>query len=181
MLANVLVITAGSVFLMWLGELITEYKIGNGVSLIIFAGIMSRLPQEVSTAFLNYDPAMLPTYIAFIILSIIVIAGVVFVNEGERKIPVSYAKQVRGNKMYGGVSTYLPLRVNQAGVIPIIFAISLLLFPQFFAQAASIFSPNSFSSTNLMSTLKPSIGPTVLALCTSTPSITPFNIILTPL
>jgi preprotein translocase subunit SecY len=141
MVANVTIITAGSVFLMWLGELISEYKIGNGVSLIIFAGIVSRLPQEVSTAFLNYDPGMLPTYIAFIVLSIIVIAGVVFVNEGERKIPVSYAKQVRGNKMYGGVSTYLPLRVNQAGVIPIIFAISLLLFPQFFAQAASIISP----------------------------------------
>lgn len=141
MIANVMVITAGSVFLMWVGELISEYKIGNGVSLIIFAGIVSRLPQEVSTAFLNYDPGMLPTYIAFIVLSIIVIAGVVFVNEGERKIPVSYAKQVRGNKLYGGVSTYLPLRVNQAGVIPIIFAISLLLFPQFFAQAASIISP----------------------------------------
>lgn len=144
MLANVFVITAGSIFLMWVGELISEYKIGNGVSLIIFAGIVSQLPQEVSTAFLNYDPAMLPTYIAFIVLSIIVIAGVVFVNEGERKVPVSYAKQVRGNKIYGGVNTYLPLRVNQAGVIPIIFAISLLLFPQFFAQISSIVSP-SFS------------------------------------
>ncbi|MEK7651258.1 MAG: preprotein translocase subunit SecY [Patescibacteria group bacterium] len=138
---NVIVVTAGSIFLMWIGELISEYKIGNGVSLIIFAGIVSQLPQEVSSAFFNYNPAMLPTYIAFVVLSIIVIAGVVFVNEGERKIPVSYAKQVRGNKMYGGVNTYLPLRVNQAGVIPIIFAISLLLFPQFIAQAASIFSP----------------------------------------
>ena len=85
---------------MWIGELISEYKIGNGVSLIIFAGIVSQLPQEVSSAFFNYNPAMLPTYIAFVVLSIIVIAGVVFVNEGERKIPVSYAKQVRGNKMY---------------------------------------------------------------------------------
>ena len=114
---NVIVVTAGGIFLMWIGELISEYKIGNGVSLIIFAGIVSQLPQEVSSAFFNYNPAMLPTYIAFVVLSIIVIAGVVFVNEGERKIPVSYAKQVRGNKMYGGVNTYLPLRVNQAGVI----------------------------------------------------------------
>jgi len=139
--ANVMVISAGSVFLMWVGELISEYKIGNGVSLIIFAGIVSQLPQELNTLLFNYNPAMLPTYIAFIVLAVIVIAGVVFVNEGERKIPVSYAKQVRGNKLYGGVNTYLPLRVNQAGVIPIIFAISLLLFPQFFAQAASIISP----------------------------------------
>jgi preprotein translocase subunit SecY len=144
MVANVVIITAGSIFLMWIGELISEYKIGNGVSLIIFAGIVSSLPQEVSAIFFNYDPGMLPTYIAFIVLAVIVIAGVVFVNEGERKIPVSYAKQVRGNKMYGGVNTYLPLRVNQAGVIPIIFAISLLLFPQFFAQISSIVSP-SFS------------------------------------
>ncbi|TSA44104.1 preprotein translocase subunit SecY [bacterium] len=141
MITNVIVISAGSIFIMWVGELISEYKIGNGVSLIIFAGIVSRLPQEMSTIFFNYNPGMLPTYIAFVVLAVIVIAGVVFVNEGERKIPVSYAKQVRGNKMYGGVSTYLPLRVNQAGVIPIIFAISLLLFPQFIAQAISIASP----------------------------------------
>ena len=141
LLSNVVVITAGSVLLMWIGELISEYKIGNGISLIIFAGIVSGLPQIVSSSFLTYTPAILPTYIAFVVLSIVVIAGVVFINEGERKIPVSYAKQVRGMKMYGGVSTYLPLKVNQAGVIPIIFAISLLLFPQFLAQAASVISP----------------------------------------
>lgn len=140
MLTNVMVVTAGSVLLMWIGELISEYKIGNGVSLIIFAGIVSQIPQQITATVVSFTPQILPTYIAFIILSIIVIAGVVFVNEGERKVPVSYAKQVRGNKMYGGVSTYLPLRVNQAGVIPIIFAISLLLFPQFFAQAVSIIS-----------------------------------------
>ena len=141
LMANVAVITAGSVFLMWIGEIISEYKIGNGVSLIIFAGIVASLPQVISSSVLTYTPAILPTYIAFIVLSIIVIAGVVFVNEGERKIPIAYAKQVRGNKLYGGVSSYLPLKVNQAGVIPIIFAISILLFPQFVAQAASIFSP----------------------------------------
>ncbi|MDI6821099.1 MAG: preprotein translocase subunit SecY [Patescibacteria group bacterium] len=140
LISNVIVITAGTVFLMWIGELISEYKIGNGVSLIIFAGIVSSLPAHVIDSVLNYNPSILPTYIAFVILSIIVVAGVVFITEGERKLPVSYAKQVRGNKMYGGVSTYLPLKVNQAGVIPIIFAISILLFPQFFAQAISIVS-----------------------------------------
>ncbi|HXF43885.1 MAG TPA: preprotein translocase subunit SecY [Candidatus Paceibacterota bacterium] len=142
LLANVAVITAGSVFLMWIGEVISEYKIGNGVSLLIFAGIVSGLPQFVASSVLSYTPAVLPTYIAFTILSVVVIAAVVFVNEGERKIPVSYAKQVRGNRMYGGVATYLPLKVNQAGVIPIIFAISILLFPQFIAQAATVFSPD---------------------------------------
>lgn len=141
LLTNVLIITAGSVFLMWIGEIINDYKIGNGVSLIIFAGIVSSLPRAVINSFVNYDPSVLPTYIAFIVVSVIVIAGVVYVNQGERKIPVSYAKQVRGNKMYGGASTYLPLKVNQAGVIPIIFAISLLLFPQFIAQAISVASP----------------------------------------
>ncbi len=140
MVANVVIITAGSILLMWIGELISEYKIGNGVSLIIFAGIVSAIPQYVTTSVVSFTPQVLPTYIAFILVSIVVIAGVVFVNEGERKVPVSYAKQVRGNKMYGGVSSYLPLRVNQAGVIPIIFAISLLLFPQFFAQAIAIVS-----------------------------------------
>ncbi len=139
--ANVAMITAGSIFLMWIGEIISEYKIGNGVSLLIFAGIVSGLPQFIVSSVLTYTPSVLPTYIAFAILSIVVIAAVVFVNEGERKIPVSYAKQVRGNRLYGGVATYLPLKVNQAGVIPIIFAISILLFPQFIAQAASIFSP----------------------------------------
>ncbi len=141
-LANVLTITAGTVFLMWLGELISEHKIGNGVSLIIFAGIVSRLPYDIYQAVLNYSPEVLVTYILFIVLAVLVIAGVVYVNEGERKIPVSYAKQVRGMKLYGGVSTYLPIKVNQAGVIPIIFAISVLLFPQFLAQVAAGFSFN---------------------------------------
>jgi preprotein translocase subunit SecY len=148
LIGNVIIITAGSVFLMWLGELISEYKIGNGISLIIFAGIVSALPQQIATSVFNYTPEILPTYIAFVVLAIIVIAGVVFINEGERKIPVSYAKQVRGNKMYGGASSYLPLRVNQAGVIPIIFAISVLLFPQFIAQALAIVSPDVAVTVN---------------------------------
>lgn len=138
--ANVIIITAGSVLLMWIGELISEYNIGNGISLLILAGIVSSIPSTVTNAFLNYNPSVLPTYLVFVILGVIVTAAVVFVNEGERKVPVTYAKQVRGNKMYGGVSTYLPLKVNQAGMIPIIFAISILLFPQFIAQASSVIS-----------------------------------------
>ena len=141
-LQNVVLVTTGSVILMWIGELITEQKMGNGTSLIIFAGIVSGIPSAVGAAIASYNPAQLLTYAAFIILSIFIIGGVVFVNQGERKIPISYAKRIRGTRMYGGASSYLPLRVNQAGVIPIIFAISILLFPQFFAQIVSIISPN---------------------------------------
>ncbi|TSC52546.1 MAG: preprotein translocase subunit SecY [Parcubacteria group bacterium LiPW_41] len=147
-ITNVAIITAGSVLVMWIGELISEFKVGNGISLLIFAGIISAAPQALTSAFLNYSPSLLITYIVFAIIGVIVIAGVVFVNEGERKVPVSYAKQVRGMKMYGGASTYLPLKVNQAGVIPIIFAISILLFPQFIAQSMSIISPELSLSLN---------------------------------
>lgn len=140
LLVNVLVITAGSILLMWIGELISEYKIGNGVSLIIFAGIVSGIPSAIRSVLFSYNTAALPSYAVFAVLALVVIAGVTFINEGERKIPVSYAKRVRGTKLYGGVASYLPLKVNQAGVIPIIFAISVLLFPQFIAQAVSIFS-----------------------------------------
>ncbi|HEY4496801.1 MAG TPA: SecY family transport protein, partial [Candidatus Paceibacterota bacterium] len=98
------------------------------------------LPSQIRGALVSYSPEMLPTYIAFIALAVIVIAGVVLINEGERKVPVSYAKRIRGNRVYGGASSYLPLKVNQAGVIPIIFAISILLFPQFFGQIISAFS-----------------------------------------
>jgi len=144
LIKNVIIVTAGSMIVMWLGELITEQKIGNGVSLLIFAGIVSGVPSVITSLIASYSPEVLVTYIGFTIMAIFVIAGVVLVNEGERKIPISYAKQVRGNKMYGGVSSYLPIKVNQAGVIPIIFAISVLLFPQFIAQISSVFS-KSFS------------------------------------
>lgn len=137
---DVIVITAGSMILVWIGELITEQKIGNGISLIIFAGIVSQLPSIIQGAIVSYNPAMLINYGVFALVGIAVIAGVVFIQEGERKIPITYAKRVRGNKMYGGATSYLPLKVNQAGVIPIIFAISILMFPQFLAQASSIFS-----------------------------------------
>ena len=142
MFRNVVIIAAGSMVLTWLGELITEQKIGNGTSMIIFAGIISSLPTAVRNAIASYTPSAIPTYAAFIILAVLVIAGVVFITEGERKVPVAYSKRIRGNRVYGGVSTYLPLKVNQAGVIPIIFAISILLFPQFLAQISAIVSPD---------------------------------------
>ena len=140
LIIDILIITAGTMIFMWIGELISEQKIGNGTSLIIFAGIVSSLPQTIRFAIADYSPDKLNTYIAFIAVAIIVIAGVVFINEGERKVPVSYARRVRGNKLFGGVGTYLPLKVNQAGVIPIIFAVSILLFPQLIATIFAAFS-----------------------------------------
>ncbi len=130
MAMDIAIVVAGSMLLMWIGELITEFGIGNGVSLIIFAGIVSRLPAILGQMFATYDPAQLPVYIFGLVVAILVIFGVVIVTEAERPIPVTYAKQVRGEKTYGGVQTYLPLRINQAGVIPIIFALSILLFPR---------------------------------------------------
>ena len=134
LLMAVITITAGTVFLMWLGELISEKHIGNGISLLIFAGIVSGLPKTMGKSFFTFDQAEMINMILFGIIALITIIGVVIITEGQRNIPVSYARQVRGNKMYGGVDTYLPLRVNQAGVIPIIFAISIILFPPMIAQ-----------------------------------------------
>lgn len=137
---TILTITAASVLLMWLGELISEKGIGNGISLLIFAGIVAQLPASMKSVFLNWDASMIPSYIGFIVIAVLVIVGVVIITEGRRNIPVSYAKRVRGNKIYGGVSTYLPLNINPAGVIPIIFALSLMLFPgmigSFFANSS---------------------------------------------
>ncbi len=127
---NVVVVVAGSILLMWIGELITEFGIGNGTSLIIFAGIVASLPSVASQLFFTFDVAQIPLYLVFLVVAAVIIYGVVVITEAERPIPVTYAKRVRGNKVYGGVSTYLPLRLNQAGVIPIIFALSILLFPQ---------------------------------------------------
>ena len=137
---NIAVIACGSMIALWLGELITEQKVGNGISLIILAGILSRLPGSVGNALLSYTPSLLATYIGFVVVGVLLIGGVVYLNEGERKIPVAYARRVRGNKMFGGAQSYLPLKVNQAGMIPLIFAISVLLFPQFLAWIVSIFS-----------------------------------------
>jgi preprotein translocase subunit SecY len=130
---NVLVVTAGSILLMWLGELISEFGLGNGVSLLIFAGIVARLPRSASQLLFSFDSTQIPVYVGFIVAAIAVVAAVVVVTEAERPVPVTYAKRVRGMKVYGGQSTYLPLRLNQAGVIPIIFALSFLLLPQMFA------------------------------------------------
>lgn len=127
---NMLVIAGGSMLMLWLGELISEFGIGNGVSLIIFAGIVSRIPTVVSQLQVSFDASQIPLYAAFIVAAVVIILGVVIVTEAERPIPITYAKRVRGSKVYGGVSTYLPLRINQAGVIPIVFALSILLFPQ---------------------------------------------------
>jgi preprotein translocase subunit SecY len=125
------IITAGTVFLMWLGELITEKGIGNGVSLLILAGIVSDLPSSVQRMLtdVQVDPSVITSYLLLMIVSLITIMGVVFVTEARRNIPVSYAKRVRGNRLYGGVSTYLPLSINPAGVIPIIFAFAVLFLP----------------------------------------------------
>jgi len=142
----IVIITAGTVFLMWIGELITEKKIGNGISLLIFAGIVASLPQTLQQLYVTYDPQQLFTVIGFIVIALITIIGVVIITEGQRNIPVQYAKQIRGNRMYGGTSTHLPLRVNMAGVIPIIFAISVVMFPpmiaQFFQQARTAWIAN---------------------------------------
>ena len=133
-LMNIIVVVAGSVLIMWIGELITEYGIGNGVSLIIFSGIVSGLPSGLSQLWLTMDISQVPMLIAFAVLALAVLAGVVFMTEAERPIPITYAKRVRGMKVYGGTSTYLPIRVNNAGVMPIIFALSIILFPQMIAN-----------------------------------------------
>jgi preprotein translocase subunit SecY len=154
--------TAGTVFLMWIGELITEKRIGNGISLLIFAGIIAALPRAVQTAIVNYSPSDLYTYLLFIGVAIVTVISVVFINEGQRNVPVNYAKRLIGTRTFGGSSSYLPLRVNTAGVIPIIFAISVVLFPpvigQYFASSGgalagvgqwvvSVFNNQTFYST----------------------------------
>ncbi len=131
--ANIFVIAGGALLLMWIGELITEFGVGNGVSLLIFAGIVARIPSDISQFVFSFDLSQLPAYIGFAAAALVIVAGVVFITEAERPIPVTYARRVRGMKVMGGISTYLPLRVNQAGVIPIVFALSILLFPQMIA------------------------------------------------
>lgn len=130
----IIVITTGTIFLMWIGELISEKKIGNGISLLIFAGIVASVPQIVSQIILTFDFSQLFILISFIIIAVITVIGIVVINEGQRNIPVQYARQIRGHRAYGGTSAHLPLRVNMAGVIPIIFAISVILFPPMIAQ-----------------------------------------------
>jgi len=134
MALNILAITAGAFLLLWIGELISEFGIGNGTSVIIFAGIVASLPGSIQQAIFSYDPSQITTYIAFIAVAIVIITGVVFITEAERPIPVTHPKQIRGNGVIGGNTSYLPLRLNMAGVIPIIFALSVLLLPQLIAN-----------------------------------------------
>ncbi|PJA72105.1 preprotein translocase subunit SecY [bacterium CG_4_9_14_3_um_filter_33_26] len=137
LISAVITMTAGTVLLMWLGELISERGVGNGLSLIIFSGIVAQIPQSIQQIYVNYNASQLLTIIGFAFLALAIIMGIVVITEGQRKIPVTYAKRVRGLKMYGGVSTHLPIRVTQAGVIPIIFAMSLMIFPEVIAKFLS--------------------------------------------
>lgn len=134
LIAMVVTMTTGTLLLMWLGELISEKGIGNGISLLIFAGIVGRLPVTVGQTATILTAQTIGNFIIFGALAIAVIAGIVVVNEAVRQISIQYAKRIRGNRMYGGATSYLPLRINQAGVIPIIFAVSLVLLPQIAGQ-----------------------------------------------
>jgi len=133
-IGQMVTLAAGTILAMWIGELITERGIGNGISFIIFAGIVSQLPRGIASYLSSPDIA---AGVAFVILAIVVVAVIVYIQEGQRRIPIQYASRVRGRRMYQGGATFLPLRVNQAGVIPIIFAVSILLFP---TQIASYFA-----------------------------------------
>ena len=144
-LTMILSLTVGSVVLMWLGELITEKGIGNGISFIIFAGIVSRVPSAVASFFVS--PDWLELFLLGLV-GLLIIFVIIFVQEGQRRIPIQYANRVRGHRIYQGGSTFLPLRVNMAGVIPIIFAISILLFP---AQIATYFTHSTVKWVNDLS------------------------------
>lgn len=134
LLALLITLVAGTVVSVWLGELITEYGIGNGVSMLIFAGIVGRLPVTLGQTAATFETISGINLVIFVVVSLIVVAGIVFMNEASRNIAVAYARRVRGGKVYGGQSTHLPLRLNQAGVIPIIFAVSMVLLPSMVAR-----------------------------------------------
>ena len=134
LITAIVCIVGGTMLLMWIGELINEKKVGNGISLIIFAGIVAQVPQSIQQTLSVLDKTQIFTIVTFLVIAAITIAGVVFVTEGQRNIPVTYAKRIMGQQSAGGVNTHLPLRVNQAGVIPIIFAVSIILVPPLIAQ-----------------------------------------------
>jgi len=158
--AMITTMVAGTIFLMWLGELITEKGLGNGISLLIFAGIVGRLPISLGQTAITVESTRIFNLLTFSLLALVVIASIVFIEEAVRKVRIEYAKRIYGGKMYGGASTFLPLKINQAGVIPIIFAVSLVLLPsmvgRFLAQVpnkeiaslalflANLFNPGSF-------------------------------------
>lgn len=152
----VLSLTAGTACLMWIGELITEKGIGNGISLIIFAGIVSRIPGGIAylVEYAQQGIMNIVYILLFLIVALIAIVCVIIVNQGERRVPVQYAKRVVGRKMYGGQSTHIPIKVNSAGVIPVIFAMSLMFIPgtiaNFFPDnAAAVWISQHFSFTNV--------------------------------
>lgn len=152
----VLSLTAGTACLMWIGELITEKGIGNGISLIIFAGIVSRIPGGIAylVEYAQQGIMNIVYILLFLIVALIAIVCVIIVNQGERRVPVQYAKRVVGRKMYGGQSTHIPIKVNSAGVIPVIFAMSLMFIPSTIANffpdnAAAVWISQHFSFTNV--------------------------------
>lgn len=150
MLVNVIIVTAGTMLMMWLGEQINERGIGNGVSLIIFAGIVAALPQKIGQFFVTFDASQIPMVVGLFVLSLVVVGGIVYVTEAERPIPVTYARQTRlGGDASLGSATYLPLRLNQAGVVPIIFAVSILIFPQLIGQLLATSSQDTLRSIAL--------------------------------
>ena len=155
----VLTLSAGTAFLMWLGEQINENGIGNGISLIIFAGIVSRIPSAIHTTWIKLQAGEVSiiTIIVFLLFAAIVVVGIIEVQQGQRRIPVQYAKRVVGRKMYGGQSTHIPLKVNQAGVIPVIFSLSLLQFP----LTITYFTPNTGFSAWVSKWLSPGGDPGV--------------------
>lgn len=159
MIVIVAVLTAGTSFLMWLGEQINEYGVGNGISLIIFAGIVTRIPSTVRSMSSQVSEGTVSTIaiIAFVIIAILITAVIIEMQQGVRKIPVQYAKRVVGRKMYGGQSTHIPMKVNQAGVIPIIFSLSLLQFP----LTVTYFFPNTGFTDFVTKYLSPSGNPGV--------------------
>ncbi len=142
----ILTMVAGTFILIWFGELISEFGLGNGISLIIFAGIVGRQPIVLSQTATVATPETIFGVVVFIALSIAVIASIVFINEAVRKIPVYYAKRIKGNRLYSGATNFLPLKLNQAGVIPIIFAVSFVLMPQLVGNFI-VYSPNSALSS----------------------------------
>ena len=134
LIVNIAIVTAGSMLLMWLGELISEFGIGNGISIIIFAGIVAALPSTIQQLIFTFDISQIPVYIGIFALALLSVMGVVAATEAERPIPITHTKQAGGGAGRGSVSTYLPLRINQAGVIPIIFSLSILILPQMLGQ-----------------------------------------------
>lgn len=141
----VIVYTAGAALTMWLGERITDYGISNGISLLIFAGILSTAGTSILNVFINWNETSFWMFIGFVVAAILIFAAIVAVNDAERKIPVQYAKQVKGRKMYGGQSTHVPIKVNASGVMPLIFAYSILSFPDLILNLVGVAADNWWS------------------------------------